>query len=74
MDTPIAGWMAENTGMHTYENRFYTLDDLKKEGAPGYVVAMVEGYDPDSQVIVAIEYDPGVDAEPEIIELKDLPI
>ena len=63
------GKNVKNVESHSYLNQYWTLANLKEHGAPKYVIELVETYDPDREVVVAIEYHPGHDPEPEIVSL-----
>jgi len=67
---PFGAWMRTYGMSGTYwENRYVTLADLKAWGCPGSVVHLVEAYDPMTEAVVAIEFEPGADVEPQVVAL-----
>jgi hypothetical protein len=71
-DEPFQVWMRDNVDTETqvYRNRYVSLDDLKATECPVHVVRYVETYDPHTEAVLSIQFDPDdCDIEPRVVPL-----
>ena len=71
---PFGDWLQTVVGDEadrtmTFENRYFTLDMLKANDCPAYVLHMIETYDPTREAVVAVTLDLDDVPEPQIVRL-----
>jgi hypothetical protein len=56
---------------YAYLNTYVPVADLKDDDDVGQaILRLVKGYDPATQAVVVIEYEPGCSLEPEVIQIR----